>query len=257
MKTNTIFLLLLLISIPWFSSAQPALTVSPCTTPTVTIIGSTEICQGSATVICATGGTKYNWGNGDTTSCITVSPPTSITMTVEVSNPPCFKDTGFTILVDTMPHIRVTGDLLCHGDSTILHAYGGYTYLWSTGATTDSILGILDSTYYLTVTKGYCSVDSFKVTVTRGCLGIPNISNEIVGSISPNPCSNILNINLENQTDLSSIQIMDITGRVLVTDYCQLTTDHYTIDVSSLTPSMYFLRFSSGTGMVMKKFIKK
>jgi hypothetical protein len=129
-------------------------------------------------------------------------------------------------------------------------------YLWNTGATNDSILGKLDSTYHLTVTKGACAVDSITVTVTRGCLGIQDISNQNNASIYPNPCSNTLKIDFENQPNLSSIEITDITGRILCTYQGQPAYNQYSIDASSLSDGMYFLVLNSPTGAEVKKFIK-
>jgi hypothetical protein len=255
MKTTSILLLLLIVS--RFSNGQSPIKLPPCTTPTITITGNTHFCQGGHVTLCASGGTNYLWSGGDTTSCISAAPPTSITLTLQVSNPPCFKDTTIAIIVDTMPNVRITGSLLCNGDSTIIHVFGGYTYLWNTGATTDSILGILDSTYYVNISKGACSRDSVKITVTKWCTGIPTISNQLDAQIFPNPCSNNLNIAFENLPDLSSIQITDITGRMLLTAPCQLNTDHYSIDVSALSNGMYFLHLNSSFGIEVKKFIKE
>ncbi len=104
---------------------------------------------------------------------------------------------------------------------------------------------------------------------TESALGvITNVCNVISTSknkysansyleIFPNPCSTTLTIDFETPSNLSSIQIMDITGRVLLTDHCLLTTDHYSIDVSALVPGMYFLRINSGSATEVKKFIKE
>ena len=140
--------------------------------PAVYFSGATNLCQGSTTTICATGGTQYHWSTGQTTSCVNVKPPASITYTVLVSSGACYKDTTFTIIVDTMPNVKFIGDTaICKGDSTDIHVKGGYTYLWNTGSTADSIhvVGVYPSTYYytyyVTVTKGACSKDSAKITV--------------------------------------------------------------------------------------------
>jgi hypothetical protein len=257
MRAKNILFIIAFIIITGILNGQTIHNLPPCTTPVVYLSGATNLCQGSTTTICATGGTTYHWSTGATSSCINVRPPASITYTVEVSNLPCFKDTTFTIIVDTMPNVRITGDSVCSGDSTILHAYGGYAYFWSTGATNDSILGKLDSTYYVTVAKGACSKDSTKIKVIRWCTGIQTFSNQSATSISPNPCTTTLNIDFETRLNLSSIQITDITGRVLLTDHCQLTTDHFPTDVSALSPGMYFIRINSGSGTEVKKFIKE
>lgn len=138
--------------------------------PVVRFSGATNLCQGSTTTICATGGTQYHWSTGQSTSCVNVKPWADITYTVQVRNGACFKDTTFTIMVDTMPNVKFKGDTsICTGDSTTIYASGGYTYLWTTGSTADSIangypLGGL-YTYYVTVTKGACSKDSSKIVV--------------------------------------------------------------------------------------------
>lgn len=56
----------------------------------------------------------------------------------------------------------------CAGQSTILTASGGDTYLWSTGATTSSITVTPTSTttYSVTVTSGSCGTDTDEVVVT-------------------------------------------------------------------------------------------
>jgi hypothetical protein len=59
---------------------------------------------------------------------------------------------------------------ICNGDSTVLTASGGGTYLWSTGDTTASITVSPSSTanYIVTVTKGSCSgSDTVEVTVVQ------------------------------------------------------------------------------------------
>jgi hypothetical protein len=89
-------------------------------------------------------------------------------------------------------------------------------------------------------------------------LATQEISNNAPNlNIYPNPCSNILNIDFENESGLSSIQILDITGRVLFTDHFKLTIDHFSIDVSALNPGMYFIRLKSHAGTEVKKFIKE
>jgi hypothetical protein len=98
------------------------------------------------------------------------------------------------------------------------------------------------------------------VTVTR-CTGIQTISSQIAANIFPNPCGNNLFIDFENPSLVSDfqaeIQITDITGRVLFTYHCKPTTDHLSIDVSPLSPGMYFLRLNSSARISVKKFIKE
>ncbi len=94
--------------------------------------------------------------------------------------------------------------------------------------------------------------------------GISNINNCINNSnIFPNPCTTTLNIDFASPAEalakegVFTLQVTDITGRVLFTDHCHLCTDHFALDVSSLARGMYFLRLSSADGAEVKKFIKE
>ena len=50
--------------------------------PTVTIVGNTQIYQGETTVLIATGADSYVWSTGETTAMITISPDVTTTYTV-------------------------------------------------------------------------------------------------------------------------------------------------------------------------------
>lgn len=84
-------------------------------------------------------------------------------------------------------------------------------------------------------------------------------SQELI-SLYPNPCSAILNINFSSQLNIQNptfkIDIIDITGRVLSTYHLPLIAYDFPIDVSLLSPGMYFIRINSGSGAEVKKFIK-
>ncbi len=88
-------------------------------------------------------------------------------------------------------------------------------------------------------------------------------NNQNAISIFPNPCTNTLNIDFASpakalaKEGIFTLQITDITGRVLFTDHCHLCTDHCALDVSSLARGLYFLRLNLDNGMEVKKFIKE
>ena len=98
-------------------------------------------------------------------------------------------------------------------------------------------------------------IDSVLCKAISGIDNFTEIKKEI--TLYPNPCSNTLNIDFVNQPNFSSIQITDITGRMLFTDHRQLNTDQYSIDVSSLNSGMYFLLLNSLSSTSLKKFIKE
>ncbi len=146
------------------------ITVKVTQRPIITFSGASNLCQGSSTIICASGGSQYHWSTGSTSSCINVQPFASITYTVGVRKSACLVDTTFSLTVDSIPVVKFTGDTsICTGDSTIIYVKGGYGYsfLWNTGSTADSIAGAYTAgeTFYVTVTKGSCSKDSSRVSI--------------------------------------------------------------------------------------------
>ncbi len=58
------------------------LTLTVVESPTVTVVGNTQISQGESTVLIATGADSYVWSTGETTAMITISPDVTTTYTV-------------------------------------------------------------------------------------------------------------------------------------------------------------------------------
>jgi len=136
--------------------------------PIITIGGNTSICSGSSATLTATGGNKYLWNTGAIINNITVSPTTATTYTVIVTNSfGCTDSSNVTVTV--LPVVAISNSqTICSGDSTQLSASGGNSYLWNTGATTNSIkISPTSSTNYIvTVNNGLCSNSAgAKVTV--------------------------------------------------------------------------------------------
>jgi len=152
------------------------ITVNP--QPTVTLSGNNTICAGSSTTITATGGTSYTWSNAATTSSITVTPASTSTYTVIVSNGTCTKDTVYTITVNPYPFITITPDTaICSGNSITLTIAGGDSYLWSNSSTESSIsvTPATTTSYTAVVTENGCVKDTV-VTVSVNPSPVVNIT---------------------------------------------------------------------------------
>jgi arylsulfatase A-like enzyme len=145
-------------------------TVDP--TPTADAGPDVTICDGNQTTLTASGGATYLWSTGATTASINVSPSSTTVYTVTATTNGCSDNDSVTVNVTPLPNADAGPDVaICEGDSTILTATGGGTYLWSTGATTASINVSPSSTtvYSVTVTTNGC-VDNDTVTVTVNAL---------------------------------------------------------------------------------------
>ncbi len=142
------------------------------------------ICPGLTAVLSATGGSSYVWSTGQTGDIIEVSPLTTTTYSVTVTEGNCSAETTVTVIVGNylQPDLEASEQTVCPGESTVLTASGGTTYLWSTGESGNSIVvSPLETTLYM-------------VTVTNeGCTGIgeiwievdENLPLTIVGGNSP------------------------------------------------------------------------
>ncbi|PYE81698.1 putative secreted protein (Por secretion system target) [Winogradskyella epiphytica] len=136
-----------------------------------------QICQGESATLTASGGTGYVWSTGETTETIEVTPDTTTTYIVTVSD--VFgqsEDAEVTITVNSLPVAAAGADQsICLGESIILTASGGDSYLWNTGETTASIevSPNVETTYSVEVSSNNCSsADQVTVYVNES----PNIT---------------------------------------------------------------------------------
>ncbi len=155
---------------------------SGCTfTPTIS--GNLTICNGSSTVLTAAGGVSYVWSTGATTAAITVNPTATSSYTVSATDSGgCTGTAAATVLVNNLPTISISGDLtICNGESTVLTAAGGSTYVWSTGATTAAITVTPTSTtnYAVTGTDANGCTATAAVTVLVNNLPTASISGDL------------------------------------------------------------------------------
>jgi hypothetical protein len=124
------------------TSTPVIVTVNPLPAPTITASGPLTICQGTSLTLTSTNAQSFVWSNAATTQTITISNTGSYTVTV-VDDKGC-SGTSAPIQVTVIPNPVVSisnlgSTNLCTGQNTILSATAGYTYLWSTGATTQNI----------------------------------------------------------------------------------------------------------------------
>ena len=158
------------------------LTINP--TPEVTIIGDTVICPNGAIMLTATGADNYLWSNGSTNSFIPVN-QFGIYSVTGTSAAGCADTASITILVAQPPAITISGITdLCAGDTSIITAHGGTTYLWGNGST-DSVMTVSDAGIWQVIgydENGCNSMASVNVNIWQ-----PSISD-----ISTSSCENYM-----------------------------------------------------------------
>jgi hypothetical protein len=118
-------------------------------------------------------GNTYVWSTGANSQTITVS--TSGTYSVTVSNSlGCQTVDQTTITMGSSPTVALGPDqLLCGGQTATLDAGNpGATYLWSSGANTQTIMVSNAGTYFVSVTNSAGCVGTDTITITQSSLTV-------------------------------------------------------------------------------------
>ena len=203
-------------------SKDTEVTVTVDSLPVITITSPRNICPGKTITLLATGGGKYLWNTGATTDSINVSPTSTTSYSVTVSNG-C-KATSSTIVTVENPEIYACCDTaIFSGNPVSLNASGAdiihYQWTPSTGINCDTCPDII-ATPTVTTTYTVIGTDSLgceterilTVMVELPCIGltIPNVfTPDNAGS---NGVNSIFYIKTENLSAWSII-IYDRWGK--------------------------------------------
>jgi Ig-like domain CHU_C associated len=170
------------------TTASATITVIP--KPSLNTSGTITLCEGTSYTLSAPAGfASYTWSNGLTTQQIKVN--TNGTYSVIVSDGTCSSTSSDAATVvfsakPARPVIQTSGTTnLCNGSTVTLTAPAGFTYQWSTGATSQQITVSTSGNYSVTVADGSnCPSDvSAAVAVTAYTQPVkPTI--EVFGSIT-------------------------------------------------------------------------
>ncbi len=219
-------------------SSVAIVTVNPIPVAVITPSGPTTFCAGGSVNLTASGGTSYLWSpGGQTATTITVN--SSGTYTVEVTSLGCSSTTSVTVTVNPIPPASITPSgptTFCAGSLVILTANSGtgYTYMWSTGATTQSITVSTSGTYTVTITSNNCSNSASQVVTV---VPVNNATISYAGSPFCSNATGTANVTMSGTTG-GTYSIVPSTGLPINSTTGQLTltsatvgsyTVHYTI----------------------------
>ncbi|WP_173021577.1 SdrD B-like domain-containing protein [Lewinella sp. W8] len=125
------------------------------------------------TVAGGTGGYAFQWSNGATTEDITGLTAGTYDVTVTDVND-CEATASFTVEeADEIDLSVVPTNVLCFGgndgsiDLTVMGGLAPYTYLWTTGATTEDLSGLTAGTYTVVVTDAGACQASISVSIQQ------------------------------------------------------------------------------------------
>ena len=152
---------------------------------TITPSGPLTICPNGSVTLTASAGAGYNWSNNTHAQSITVTQAGTYSVRVfDVSGCSALSQSVTVTVASPSATITPSGPTtFCAGGNVTLSAPSGYTYNWSTGATTQSITVNQSNTYTVTVqdANGCTASSSTSVTVNP----LPAVVVSGTGAICP------------------------------------------------------------------------
>lgn len=228
-------------------------TVGVYALPTVDLGNDITSCPGLLFEFTAPEASSYLWSNGLTTQSITVSAAGTYSVTITDENG-CQNSDVVQLILLPVPEVDLGDNMLVDEDQVfILGAPVGYTYLWSTGATTNYIvvnasdLQLGQNVISVTVTAANgCEVtDEVTITVIPGIYVEENLAEKVV--LYPNPTNDYLII---EGIEFNFAEIFDLTGRKL------LVIQQNNINVNFLSSGQYFINIHTSDKIITSKFVK-
>ncbi len=239
-------------------------TVNPL--PVITASSSPQvICAGSTAQISATGGDIYSWSTGDSLATVVVSPTVTTSYTVTGTNTftACNNIDTVTVIVNPLPTVTLalgsTQACLADGPGTLAGGspaggtYSGPGVSGGSFSPATAGLGTHTITYTFTDVNG-CTNTATQNIVVDACAGITEAS-AIGMTLMPNPATT--QINLTWTVELTSIEIMDAQGRLVITKAVN-NTNSLVVDLTELPAGVYSVRYNNNnTVAAQQTFVKQ
>jgi hypothetical protein len=245
-------------------SQADTITVAEPALLTVTGVPSDPLCADDSTGtidITPAGGTaaySYIWSNGTSLDDPTGLAAGSYSVTITDANgcvaTGSFSLTNPTVVTATGVSGDDTGTSNGSIDLTVAGGAGGYTYLWSNGATTEDVSGLAAGNYTVTITdaNGCMLVETFTVDLV---IGVSN-AFPIGVSIAPNPFATAFTVQLSGMgSQVVALALVDVQGRVLW-QQTDVTASQVLVE-PVLAAGIYFLQVRIGDQAKMVKVMRQ
>jgi hypothetical protein len=226
-------------------------------------VSSNTLCAGNSTTLSASGANSYTWSPGSIQSptlAITPAATTIYTVTGNCGNSSSSATTAITVVNAPTVNVSLSSSTVCTGQSVSGNATGASTYTWMPGnlvGANQTLNPAATTVYTITGSNGSCNSSSSKTLTVIMCTSILENSKDFNFKISPNPCSDYLEISIPvfNAEKKTVIEILNTLGQVIQS---QTITDSVTqIDVKNLPKGIYFARLTSNNTLYIGRVIKE
>ncbi len=170
-----------------------------------------------------------------------------------------------TITVIAYPTVSVTASsfILCVGQTRVLTASGATSYSWSPSVSlSSSVGGVVVATpttstiYTITGTTSSCSSNSTFTLTVNPCTGLEDLNSVNPISIFPNPNKGVFNVQFSDELVVNTITITNQLGQIVYVQ-SNLKSPNPTIDISSFSNGIYYLKANTSKGVFNNKVIKE
>jgi len=197
----------------------------------------------------------FNWSNGTLTEDNFNLVAGTYTITVTDANG-CSVTTSYIVTEPATPVIvngtviNSTGTNNGSVDLAVTGGASGYTFLWSTGATTEDITGLNPGVYSVVVTdaNGCAASSTFVVTSTAGVSSIEAISEQV--SVYPNPANDFVVIEV-NGFNIDKVEVYDVLGQIAFSG--EPKNSKVEIITTGLEQGVYFVKIYVDGKLITKK----
>ncbi|MBK6995391.1 MAG: T9SS type A sorting domain-containing protein [Lewinellaceae bacterium] len=221
-------------------------------------------CDSFSICVNTSGGTPpfaYLWSNGNTGICANYGGTGIASVKISDAKGCVFQsvDIAIAFYPDIVLSFDVTNETAPNANNGAINlsatgGAGGFTYLWSNGATTQDLTGLTGGTYTVTVT------DIVGCTITSS-VTVNTTSNTVEAAIfeqfllSPNPNKGIASLSLKlHKSSALRVEIRDVAGR-LIWEKSSVETDtlNLPIDLSNSPTGMYTISVRVNNQVFVRK----
>lgn len=246
--------------------AVDSMLVTESQTPEVDLGADTIICDTQYVLDAGNAGASFLWNTGAFTQSILISETGTYAVTVTNSEG-CEGQEDIYVQMFEPAIVDLGSDItLCfnYNQTQFLNAGAGFTsYLWSTGATSTTLLvgsGVTQAgselIHVIVETEDGCvGTDTVEVTY-EACTGLDPASHTGI-VVYPNPAMTELHI-VTSQSNVSKIEISDMTGKQ-IKSYVDFSggESQITLNVSDLPSGIYMLNVIQDHAQHMTRLIKQ
>ena len=230
---------------------------------------ATEICPGDEVTLTGSGAATYSWSGGAVDGVPFVPQQSTTYLLTGTDSAGCVGTDSVLVTVLNQPITpEIQGDMFldCDAAGVVYHVESqpGLTYEWTvpdgavfSGQGGDSIVVDFNSQFgWITVTAispDGCAGNTEEIMVQ--CVTSVEELAEAGVTIYPNPVSNMLFLDLSNNSDLRGVELYDASGRLLKTLPVNPGTLHH-VDVADWAVGLYILRAYNNEKTISFRVVK-